>query len=86
MTVVTCFTKIDMEAKVASMRIPTIGVVSELQLGALKAMGRHNNCNAAVAAFSVLALDVGIDPEAISATINALSAPPHRMQIGKLSS
>ncbi|KAJ4970887.1 hypothetical protein NE237_003986 [Protea cynaroides] len=73
--------KIDLEAKIAYLQIPTTGVVTQLQLGAMKAMGTHNNHNAAVAAFSVLGLDVGIDPEGISTTLAALSAPPHRMQI-----
>ncbi|XP_042480381.1 UDP-N-acetylmuramoylalanine--D-glutamate ligase-like isoform X3 [Macadamia integrifolia] len=73
--------KIDLEAKIAYLKIPSTGVVTQLQLGAMKAMGTHNDHNAAVAAFSILGLDVGINPEAISTTLNALSAPPHRMQI-----
>ncbi|XP_034694235.1 UDP-N-acetylmuramoylalanine--D-glutamate ligase-like isoform X2 [Vitis riparia] len=73
--------KVDMEEKVASLRVPAIGVVSELKLGALNVMGTHNYYNAAVAALSVLGLDMGIDTEAISSTIEKLRVPPHRMQI-----
>ncbi|XP_010257350.1 PREDICTED: uncharacterized protein LOC104597480 isoform X2 [Nelumbo nucifera] len=73
--------KVDMVKKVANFRLPTIGVASQIQLGALKAIGNHNYYNAAVAAFCVLALDVGIDGEAISAIMGTLHAPPHRMQI-----
>lgn len=73
--------KVDKEEKVASLRVPAIGVVSELKLGALNVMGTHNYYNAAVAALSVLGLDMGIDTEAISSTIEKLRVPPHRMQI-----
>ena len=72
-----------MEEKVASFQVPAIGVVSELKLGALKVIGTHNYYNAAVAALSVLGLDLGIDTEAISSTIEKLRVPPHRMQLGK---
>lgn len=71
------------EAKVANLSIPTTGLVSQLQFGALKAAGTHKYLNAAVAAFSVLGLDVGIDADSIEATIEALHPPPHRMQISK---
>lgn len=60
-----------------------MGVVSQLQLGALKAMGTHNYQNAAVAALSIIGLNVGVDIEAIGSTIEKLRPPPHRMQIGK---
>eukprot|EP00268_Persea_americana_P067508 TRINITY_DN9304_c0_g1_i14.p1 TRINITY_DN9304_c0_g1~~TRINITY_DN9304_c0_g1_i14.p1 ORF type:complete len:474 (+),score=110.05 TRINITY_DN9304_c0_g1_i14:318-1739(+) len=69
------------EAKVANLSIPTTGLVTQLQFGALKAAGTHNYLNAAVAAFSVIGLDVGIDADSIEATIEALHPPPHRMQI-----
>ncbi|XP_058071555.1 uncharacterized protein LOC131220745 isoform X2 [Magnolia sinica] len=73
--------KMDMEVKVANLRIPTIGSITRLQLGALKTIGTHNYHNAAVAAFSVLGLDVGIDTDSINATIEVLRTPPHRMEI-----
>ncbi|KAI3472160.1 hypothetical protein Pfo_029648 [Paulownia fortunei] len=73
--------KVDMEDKIAYFRVPTIGLVSQLPLGAMKAIGTHNYYNAAVAALSVIGLDVGIDGAAISSTIDKLRAPPHRMQI-----
>lgn len=73
--------KIDMEAKVASLKTPAAETVSQLPLDAMEAMGTHNYQNAAVAALSVLGLDVGIDAEAIGATIQKLRAPHHRMQI-----
>ena len=83
LTLVSYVLKVDKEEKVASLRVPAIGVVSELKLGALNVMGTHNYYNAAVAALSVLGLDMGIDTEAISSTIEKLRVPPHRMQIGK---
>ncbi|KAK9290603.1 hypothetical protein L1049_008774 [Liquidambar formosana] len=73
--------KIDMEAKVASLKIPGTGPVAQLQLGAMKVLGAHNYDNAAVAALSVLGLDLGIDVEAIGSTIVKLRSLPHRMQI-----
>ncbi|XWS59203.1 hypothetical protein CRYUN_Cryun08bG0101500 [Craigia yunnanensis] len=73
--------KIDMEAKIASFEVPDIGVASQLQLGGMRATGKHNYYNAAVAALSVAGLDVGVDVEAINSTIEKLRAPPHRMQI-----
>ncbi|KAI3471562.1 hypothetical protein Pfo_028212 [Paulownia fortunei] len=73
--------KVDMEDKIAYFRVPTIGLVSQLPLGAMKAIGTHNYYNAAVAALSVIGLDVGIDGAAISSTIDKLRAPSHRMQI-----
>lgn len=83
MTVVTYVAKMKEEAKVANLSIPTTGLVTQMQFGALKAVGTHNYLNAAVAAFSVLGLDVGIDADSIEATIEALCPPPHRMQISK---
>lgn len=71
----------DMETRVADLRFPSTGIASKLQLGTLKAMGAHNFQNAAVAAFSVLNLDVGIDTDSIGSIIELLSPPPHRMQI-----
>ncbi|OVA07865.1 Mur ligase [Macleaya cordata] len=73
--------KVDMEAKVADLRIPYMGVASRAQLGSIKAMGTHNYHNAAVAALSVLGLNVGIDTDSISETIATLRTLPHRMQI-----
>ncbi|OMO70146.1 hypothetical protein COLO4_28736 [Corchorus olitorius] len=73
--------KIDMESQVASLEVPDIGVSSQLQLGGMKAIGKHNYYNAAVAALSVAGLDVGVDVKAINSTIETLRAPPHRMQI-----
>lgn len=72
-----------MENKVANFCIPGIRLFSQLPLDALKAIGTHNYNNAAVAALSVVELDVGIDIAAISSTIDKLKAPPHRMQIGR---
>lgn len=72
-----------MEQRVADFNIPEIGLSSQLPLGALKAIGTHNHYNAAVAALSVIGLDLGIDIATISSTIDKLKAPPHRMQIGK---
>ncbi|KAI8558953.1 hypothetical protein RHMOL_Rhmol04G0136500 [Rhododendron molle] len=74
--------RINLEAKVASFKIPCVERVSELQLGAMKTIGMHNYHNAAVAALSVIGLDTAIDAEAISSTIGKLEVPPHRMQIG----
>ena len=73
-----------MEAKVASLEVPALGVDSQLNLDPLKVMGTHNYYNAAVAALSVVGLGVGVDVEAIGSTIEKLRAPLHRMQIGKL--
>ncbi|XP_062167492.1 uncharacterized protein LOC133873753 isoform X2 [Alnus glutinosa] len=73
--------KIDMETKIASFEVPIIGVKSQLQLGAMNVMGMHNYLNAAVAALSILGLNVGVDTEGISSAIENLKAPPHRMQI-----
>ncbi|KAG1326778.1 UDP-N-acetylmuramoylalanine--D-glutamate ligase-like [Cocos nucifera] len=73
--------KVDIETKGAILSIPTSGSVTHLQLGSLKAMGTHNYCNAAVAAFSVLGLDVGIDSDSINSTVEILSLLPHRMQV-----
>lgn len=76
-------TKMDKETRVADLRFPSTGIASKLQLGTLKAMGGQNYHNAAVAAFSVLNLDVGIDYDSIGSIIELLSPPPHRMQIGE---
>lgn len=76
--------KIDMEAKIASFEVPALGVNSQLQLGAMNTIGIHNYHNAAVAALSVVGLNVGLDIEDIGPSIEKLRAPPHRMQIGKL--
>ncbi|KAJ9682682.1 hypothetical protein PVL29_018580 [Vitis rotundifolia] len=70
-----------MEEKVASLRVPAIGVVSELKLGALNVMRMHDYYNAAVVTLSVLRLDIGIDTEVISSAIEKLRVPLHRMQI-----
>ncbi|XP_047959184.1 UDP-N-acetylmuramoylalanine--D-glutamate ligase-like isoform X1 [Salvia hispanica] len=73
--------EVDMEQKVANFNVPGIGLLSQLPLNAIKAVGTHNYYNAAIAALSVIGLDVGIDTAAISLTIDRLKAPPHRMQI-----
>ncbi|KAH7660331.1 UDP-N-acetylmuramoylalanine-D-glutamate ligase MurD protein [Dioscorea alata] len=73
--------KVDTAAKVATFKFPSSELVTNLQLGTLKAMGTHNFINAAVAAFSVLGLDVGIDNDSIHNTIESLTLLPHRMQI-----
>ncbi|KAM7271321.1 hypothetical protein ACFE04_030535 [Oxalis oulophora] len=73
--------KVDVEAKTASLEVPGTGVTSRLRLDALTAKGTHNYTNAAVAAFSVLGLDVRADIEGVQAAIGKLKAPPHRMQI-----
>ncbi|PKI72193.1 hypothetical protein CRG98_007391 [Punica granatum] len=73
--------KINTEAKIASLNVPDIGVNSLLDLGKLKAIGTHNYQNAAVAALSVLGLDIRIDPESINLAIETLMPPPHRMQL-----
>ncbi|XAR69430.1 UDP-N-acetylmuramoyl-L-alanine--D-glutamate ligase [Bertholletia excelsa] len=61
--------------------IRAVGQVSELQLGAMETIGAHNYHNAAVAALSVIGLDIGIDAEKLSSAIGKLKVPPHRMQI-----
>ncbi|WOK98132.1 hypothetical protein Cni_G06842 [Canna indica] len=73
--------KMDFKTKVTTFSFPTTGFVAHLQLGDLKALGAHNESNAAVAAFSVLGLDVGIDCEFIESTVGILSILPHRMQV-----
>ncbi|KAM3738339.1 hypothetical protein ACB098_09G124300 [Castanea mollissima] len=73
--------KINNETKIASLEVPTMGVVSQLQLDAMKVMGTHNYYNAAVAALCVLGLDLGLDANGMSSTIENLRAPPHRMEI-----
>ena len=78
-----CLNKIDMAAKTANFEVPSIGLSSQLQLGAMKGIGTHNYHNAAVAALSVLGLDIGVDVEALNSAIEILKPPPHRMQIGK---
>uniref|UniRef100_A0A2N9GKD6 Mur ligase C-terminal domain-containing protein n=1 Tax=Fagus sylvatica TaxID=28930 RepID=A0A2N9GKD6_FAGSY len=67
--------------RIASLEVPAMGVVTQLQLGAMKVMGMHNYYNAAVAALCVLGLDLGVDAEGLSSTIEKLRAPPHRMEI-----
>lgn len=76
--------KVDMAAKTANFKVPAIGINSQLQLGTMKVIGTHNYHNAAVAALSVLGLDIGVDVEALNSTIEILKTPPHRMQIGKM--
>nr|XP_018677107.1 PREDICTED: uncharacterized protein LOC103973737 isoform X1 [Musa acuminata subsp. malaccensis] len=73
--------KTNFGSKVATFSFPTTGIVTHLQLGDLKAIGAHNHSNAAVAAFSVLGLDVGIDCDFIKSTVGILSILPHRMQV-----
>ncbi|KAE8688909.1 hypothetical protein F3Y22_tig00110949pilonHSYRG00047 [Hibiscus syriacus] len=73
--------KIDTDAKIATFKVPDIGVASQLQLGGMRAIGNHNYYNAAVAALSVAGLDVGVHVEAINSTIEKLRPPPHRMQV-----
>lgn len=75
--------KVDMEHKVANFDVPELGLLTQLPLDAMKAIGTHNYYNAAVAALSVIGLDVGIDIATISSKIDKLKAPPHRMQIGR---
>lgn len=84
LTLLSYVAKINLEAKVASFKIPGVERVSEVQLGAMKTIGMHNYHNAAAAALSVIGLDTAIDAEAISSTIGKLEVPPHRMQIGEL--
>lgn len=73
--------KIDMEAKVADLKLPSKGIDSRVQLGSMKAMGNHNYHNAAVAALSVLGLDMGIEADSISELAETLKSLAHRMQI-----
>ncbi|PIA53652.1 hypothetical protein AQUCO_00900315v1 [Aquilegia coerulea] len=73
--------KVDMEKRIADFKHPSTGMISRLQLGTLKAVGSHNFYNAAVAAFSVLNLDVEVDIDSIGSTIELLRPLPHRMQI-----
>lgn len=47
----------------------------------MKAMGNHNYHNAAVAALSVLGLDMGIEADSISELAETLKSLAHRMQI-----
>uniref|UniRef100_A0A7N2M4Y5 Mur ligase central domain-containing protein n=1 Tax=Quercus lobata TaxID=97700 RepID=A0A7N2M4Y5_QUELO len=79
--VIACLQQINIETKIASLEVPTMGVVSQLQLDAMKVMGTHNYYNAAVAALCVLGLDLGLDANGMSSTIENLRAPPHRMEI-----
>ncbi|KAK4343804.1 hypothetical protein RND71_036898 [Anisodus tanguticus] len=60
---------------------PSISCVSQLQLGEVKAVGKHNNTNAAVAALSVVGLDIEIKAAALSSTISTLRTLAHRMQV-----
>lgn len=73
-----------MEAKIARLEVPSLEIVSQLKLDAMKVMGTHNYHNAAVAALSVAGLGVGFDVESLGSTIGNLRVPFHRMQIGKL--
>lgn len=73
--------KIDMEARIANFEVPTIEHVSQLPLSAMKTIGTQNYYNAAVAALSVIGLDLGINDAAIYSTIGNLRAPPHRMEV-----
>ncbi|TYI41739.1 hypothetical protein ES332_A01G046200v1 [Gossypium tomentosum] len=73
--------EIDTEAKIATFKVPDIGIESQLQLGSMRAMGKHNYYNAAVAALSVAGLDVSVHIEDINSTIEKLRPPPHRMQV-----
>ncbi|XP_057783708.1 uncharacterized protein LOC131001353 [Salvia miltiorrhiza] len=73
--------EVDMEQKVANFNVPGMELLSQLPLDALQAVGTHNYYNAAIAALSVIGLDVEIDIAAISSTIDKLKAPPHRVQI-----
>ncbi|KAK9123474.1 hypothetical protein Sjap_013076 [Stephania japonica] len=73
--------QMDVEAKVGYLRSPTGGDVFKLQLRKMKTLGSHNYNNAAIAAFAVLGLDVGVSADSINSIIPFLSAPPHRMQI-----
>ncbi|KAK4766968.1 hypothetical protein SAY86_014719 [Trapa natans] len=73
--------KINTEARLAKLCVPSIGVSSLLNLGKLKAFGTHNYLNAAVAALSILGLDLGINIESINSAIGMLMPPPHRMQL-----
>nr|XP_023875769.1 uncharacterized protein LOC111988210 isoform X5 [Quercus suber]XP_023875770.1 uncharacterized protein LOC111988210 isoform X5 [Quercus suber] len=79
--VIACLQQINVETKIASLEVPTMRVVSQLQLDAMKVMGTHNYYNAAVAALCVLGLDLGLDANSMSSTIENLRAPPHRMEI-----
>nr|XP_009794553.1 PREDICTED: uncharacterized protein LOC104241312 isoform X2 [Nicotiana sylvestris] len=72
---------VDVEAKIADLKLPTIRCISQLKLGELKAVGNHNYTNAAVAALSVIGLDIEIDANALSSTISKLRTLPHRMQV-----
>ncbi|ONK70078.1 uncharacterized protein A4U43_C05F30010 [Asparagus officinalis] len=72
--------KVNVETKVATLSTPT-GSTTHLLLGDLKAMGTHNYSNAAVAAFSVLGLNLGIDSDTINSTVGKLHLLPHRMQV-----
>ncbi|KAL5708254.1 hypothetical protein ACHQM5_019071 [Ranunculus cassubicifolius] len=73
--------KVNTEKKVADLIFASTGDDFTLQLRTLKATGNHNYHNAAIAAFSVLTLDVGIETKSMSSTIEFLNPPPHRMQI-----
>ncbi|XP_019243025.1 PREDICTED: uncharacterized protein LOC109223247 isoform X1 [Nicotiana attenuata] len=73
--------RVNVEAKIADINLPTIGCVSQLKLGELKAVGKHNYSNAAVAALSVIGLDIEINATALSSTISKLGTLPHRMQV-----
>ncbi|PKU70421.1 uncharacterized protein LOC110103225 isoform X1 [Dendrobium catenatum] len=73
--------KIDMEAKVAKLKFPTTDTIAHLQLSDLRATGAHNYTNAAVAAFLVLGLGVGVDYHSINSIVKRLTLLPHRIQV-----
>lgn len=73
--------KLDSEAVQASIIVPTSGLVAHIHLGKLKTIGIHNAYNAGTAALLTLGLDLGVDIEAVSNSIEFLEPLPHRMQI-----
>ncbi|XP_055809997.1 uncharacterized protein LOC129880131 [Solanum dulcamara] len=72
---------VDVETKIADLKLPTIGCDSQLQLDELKAVGKHNYTNAAVAALAVWGLDIEIKAASFSSAISKLTTLPHRMQV-----
>ncbi|CAN6476358.1 unnamed protein product [Victoria cruziana] len=73
--------KMVMDKKVAYIELPTTGLIAQLKLDSLNAVGNHNIQNAAVAAYCILGLNMGIEVNSINGAIGKLSTLPHRMQI-----
>ncbi|MQL93587.1 hypothetical protein Taro_026245 [Colocasia esculenta] len=72
--------KVDMDARVADFHFPN-KYCAQLQLKDLKAIGEHNYQNAAVSAFAVIGLDVGINTDLMDGIVGRLTLLHHRVQV-----